>query len=51
MGLGLLVPSEPLFFPNMNQILFSETTVLMYVARYVDLKGMFNDYSLGSYLM
>lgn len=51
MGLGLLVPSETLFFPNMNQILLSETTVLMYVARYVDLKGMFNDYSLGSYLM
>ena len=22
MGLGLLVPSEPLFFPNMNQIFF-----------------------------
>lgn len=52
MGLGLLIaPSEPLFFPNMNQEFFSEITFPIYVARYVDTKGMFNEYSLGSYLM
>ena len=52
MRLGLLIaPSEPLFFPNMNQEFFSEITVPIYVGRYVDTKGMFSEYSLGSYLM